>query len=239
MADSDRERLVVVTSTPDGVAPLTPGERSMLEEEGDQVEQTAVVRHSFPDLLPTDEARLPFEKAKAAYAGSDAFNTVLHARLALDRSPNYLPARIYEELGMNIARGKDLDECAERLRGAIELGEAILAGRADAPPTDRPIEREHVLEILDIAHYNLSDRLMRLGKYREALDHLRASEALPKTAEGRMKRLMKEASLLYRLRDHLGSIEKLKQARAIDRELFLLLRERMAFDGHAGVDQPV
>jgi|GEM_PF-3763389 len=239
MANAESERLVVVTSTPDGVAPLTPGERSMIQEEGDQVEQTAVVHHSFPSLLIGDPAREPFEKAKKAYAESDAANTVMNARLSLEHQPNYLPARIYEELGINISWGKDLSVCVDLILRAIGLGEAILAGEADLPATEWPVERDHVHEILDIAHYNLSDRYMRLGKYGNALEQLRLSETLPKGTEGKMKRLLKEASLLYRLKDRAGSLAKLKQAKMMDRELFLLLRERMAYDGHAGVDQPI
>ena len=239
MDENNPERLVVVTSTPEGVAPLTPGERSMMEEEGQQVEQTAVVSHSFPNLLPDDPARQAFDRAKAAFADSDAVQTVQSALEAQRLQPNYLPAHMYEELGLNISRGRDLESCAKKCLEIIDLGQRLLKGHAELPPTDRPVEAEHINGMLDMARYNLSDRYMRLGKYQEALEQVRLSEMLPKSTEAKLKRRLKEASLLFRLRDREGSRIKLKQARDMDRELFMLLRERMAFDGHAGVDQPI
>jgi|SRR5579862_7015619 len=239
MLGEDAERLVVVTSTPDGVAPLTPGERSMIAEESGNVEQTAVVQHSFPKLMPEDPARQLFEKAKKAYADSDAEATVRNARLALGLQPNYLPLRVYEELGMNISRSKNYALCATKISETVALGQSLLKGYVDPPPTERPIEPEHVNELLDIARYNLSDRYMRLGRYKEALEQLSLSEMLPKGTEAKMKRRIKEASLLYRLKEREASRLKLKEARAMDRELFLLLRERMLYDGHAGVDQAI
>ena len=140
---------------------------------------------------------------------------------------------------MNISRGRDLDACARKCLETIELGQLMIKGYESAPPTERPIHAEHVNELLDIARYNLSDRYMRLGRYEAALDQLRLSEMLPKSTEAKLKRRLKEASLLFRLKDKEGSRIKLKQARDMDRELFMLLRERMAFDGHAGVDQPI
>jgi hypothetical protein len=237
--ENSPERLVVVTSTPDGVAPLTPGERSMLEQEPQQVEQTAVISHSFPKLLVDDPARFVFEKAKNAFAQSDAVQTVQAARDAQKLQPNYLPAHVYEELGLNISRSRDLAGCAKKCLEIIELGQCLIKGQVESPPTDRPVQPEHINEILDMARYNLSDRYMRLGKYTEAIEQLRLSEMLPKSIEARLKRRLKEASLLFRLRDKEGSRIKLKQARDMDRELFMLLRERMAYDGHAGVDQPI
>lgn len=211
----------------------------MLEQESQQVEQTAVVRHSFPNLLRDDPARAFFERAKAAFADSDAVETITNARAAIQLQPNYLPAHVYEELGMNISRGRDFRLCAERIQQTIELSQSLMKGHVQPPPTETPIEPEHINELLDMARYNLSDRYMRLGRYEEALEQLSLSEMLPKSTEAKMKRRMKEASLLFRLRDKEGSLLKLKQARAMDRELFLLLRERMAYDGHAGVDQPI
>jgi hypothetical protein len=237
--ENNPERLVVVTSTPDGVAPLTPGERSMMEQEPLQVEQTAVVSHSFPSLLPQDPARVEFDRAKAAFAESDAVLTIQAARNAQKLQPNYLPAHMYEELGLNISRGRDLNACAEKCLEIIDLGQRLMKGQDETPPTDRPVQPEHINEMLDMARYNLSDRYMRLGKYKEALEQLRLSEMLPKSTEAKLKRRLKEASLMYRLRDKEGFRIKLKQARDMDRELFMLLRERMAFDGHAGVDQPI
>lgn len=229
----------MVTSTPDGVAPLTPGERSMLEEESGQVEQAAVVGHSFPELAPEDPAHVSFAKARQAFAESDAEETIRFSRETLGLQPNYLPAHVFEELGMNIARGRDLAVCARKIADTIELSQRLLNGQTPLPATELPVRPEHINELLDIARYNLSDRYMRLGKYREALEQLHLSEMLPKSTEAKMKRRIKEASLLFRLNDREGCIEKLKQARAMDRELFLLLRERMAYDGHVGVDQPI
>jgi hypothetical protein len=237
--EKNPERLVVVTSTPEGVAPLTPGERSMIEQEPQQVEQSAVVGHSFPNLLDTDLARGFFDKCKQAFASSDAQATVLNARQTQELQPNYLPAHVFEELGMNISRGRNLEACAKKCLETIELGQRMIKGQIDPPPTDREIEPEHINELLDMARYNLSDRYMRLEKYTEALEQVKLSEMLPKSTEGRMKRRIKEASLLFRMKDREGSRLKLKQARDLDRELFYLLRERMAYDGHAGVDQPL
>lgn len=211
----------------------------MMELEPQQVEQTAVVGHSFPNLLPTDPAALQFARAKKAFAESDAEDTVTYARATLSLQPNYLPAHIFEELGMNIARRRKLPQCVLKCQDTIALAQDMLKGHAPHPPTDRPIEPEHINEILDIVRYNLSDRLMRLGHYREALEQVRMSEMLPKSIEARMKRRLKEASLLFRLKDREASRIKIKQARDMDRELFHLLRERMAFDGHLGVDQPI
>lgn len=239
MEENNPERLVVVTSTPDGVAPLSPGERSMMEQEPQQVEQTAVVDHSFPELLPEDPAQEVFARSKAAFADSDAVETVRFAREAIRLQPNYLPAHVYEELGMNISRGRDLKGCVAKIEGTIELGQRLLKGHAPMPATRRPIAPEHINELLDMSRYNLADRLMRLGRYEEALQQLQLSEMLPKGTEGRMKRRLKEASLLFRLKQKEASRIKLKQARDMDRELFMLLRERMAYDGHAGVDQPI
>ncbi|HVT11067.1 MAG TPA: hypothetical protein VHE55_02275 [Fimbriimonadaceae bacterium] len=239
MDEKNPERLVIVTSTPDGVSPLTPGERSMLEHEGPQVEQTAVVSHSFPKLLPGDPARAYFEKAKEAFADSDASGTISNAQQAIIRQPNYLPAHIYEELGMNIARGRNFQRCVDKILATIDLSQRLLKGQVEPPPTESPIHPEHINEVLDMARYNLSDRYMRLGLYGNALEQLALSEMLPKPTEARMKRRLKEASLLFRLKDREGCLLKLKQARDMDRELFFLLRERMAFDGHAGVDQPI
>lgn len=240
MVDGDNpERLVVVTSTPEGVAPLTPGERSMIQNEPDQIEQTAVVGHAYPSLLPTDPARAFFEEAKEAFARSDAETTLATARQAIALQPNYLPAHIYEELGLMIARGRNLDESRIKCLEIIELGEALLAGRRAHPPTERPVEPVQVYELLDMVRYNLSDRLMRLGAYDAALDQVRRSASLPKNTEGAMKRLLKEASLLFRLEMREESRQKLRQARNMDRELFYLLRERMTLDGHLGVDEPV
>jgi hypothetical protein len=237
--EQNPERLVVVTSTPQGVAPLTPGERSMMEEESAQVEQATVVGHSFPSLMPDDPARTCFENAKKAFADSDAHETLHSAREAVRLQPNYLPAHMYIELGMNISRGRDMNACAQKYVEIIDLAQRMMKGHAEPPPTERPIQPEHVNELLDMARYNLSDRYMRLGRYREALDELQLSEMLPKSTEAKLKRRLKEASLLFRLKDKEGSRIKLKQARDMDRELFMLLRERMAFDGHAGVDQPI
>ncbi len=211
----------------------------MIEEEGGQVEQTAVVRHSFPELLADDPARDLFDGAKRAYADSDAEETLRCARLCVELQPNYLPAHLYVELGIQISRRRNLAKSADKLIETIELGKALLKGQIAPPPTDRPIEAEHVNEVLDMARYNLSDRYMRLGRYADALEQLQLSEMLPKGTEARMKRRLKEASLLFRMKDKEGSRRKLKEARDMDRELFLLLRERMAFDGHAGVDQPI
>jgi hypothetical protein len=230
------ERLVVVTSTPEGVAPLSPGERSMIEQEPQQVEQAAVVGHSFPSLLPTDLAKTFFDQAKKAFGESDAVATVWNAREAQKLRPTFLPAHLFEELGMNISRGRDLTACAAKCIRTIELGQRLLKSQVDPPPTESPVLPEHINELLDIARYNLSDRYMRLGKYEDALDQLQLSEMLPKSTEAKMKRRLKEASLLYRLKDREGSRIKLKQARDMDRELFFLLRERMAFDGHAGIE---
>ena len=237
--ENNSERLVVVTSTPEGVAPLTPGERSMMEQEPAQVEQAVVVSHSFPSLLPSDPAADFFQRARKAFADSDAIETLRNARETLIRQPNYLPAHLYEELGMNISRGRDLSQCAQKILDTIQLALELLKGQAEAPVTDRPIQPEHINELLDIARYNLSDRYMRLGMYSEALEQVKLSEMLPKSTEPLMKRRMKEASLLFRLKDREGSRVKLRQARDMDRELFMLLKERMAFDGHAGVDQPL
>jgi hypothetical protein len=237
--ENNPERLVVVTSTPDGVAPLTPGERSMLEQEPQQVEQAAVVGHSFPSLLSGDPAREAFEASRAAFADSDAVVTIRSAKEAQRLQPNYLPAHVYEELGMNISRGRDLNGCAAKCVYTIELGQRLIKGQTEPPPTERPVQPEHINELLDIARYNLSDRYMRLGKYSEALEQLRLSEMLPKSTEARMKRRLKEASLLFRLKEKDASRIKLKQARDMDRELFMLLRERMSLDGHLGVDQPI
>jgi hypothetical protein len=146
---------------------------------------------------------------------------------------------MYEELGLNISRGRDLHACVNKCLEIIDLGQRLMKGQAESPPTDRPVQAEHINEMLDMARYNLSDRYMRLGKYKEALEQLRLSEMLPKPTEPKLKRRLKEASLLYRLGDKEGFRIKLKQARDMDRELFMLLRERMAFDGHAGVDQPI
>jgi len=165
--------------------------------------------------------------------------TLRFARETLRLQPNYLPAHLYEELGMNISRGRDLNKCAQKILETIALGQQILKGNAEPPATESPLEPEHINEILDIARYNLSDRYMRLGRYQDALDQLRLSEMLPKSVESKLKRRLKEASLLFRLKDREGSRIKLKQARDMDRELFMLLRERMAYDGHAGVDQPI
>ena len=239
MEDNNPERLVVVTSTPEGVAPLSPGERSMILHEPGQVEQTAVVGNSFPNLLSTDPARVVFEEAKRSFADSDAVSTIKHARMVIGVQPNYLPAHVFEELGMNIARGRNLKQCAEKCEATIELAQSLLKGQIPAPATEVPIQPEHINELLDIVRYNLSDRYMRLGKYEVALDQLRLSEMLPKSTETKMKRRLKEASLLFRLKDREGSRIKLKQARDMDRELFMLLRERMSLDGHAGVDQPI
>lgn len=239
MEENNPERLVVVTSTPDGVAPLSPGERSMMEQEPQQVEQAAVVSHSFPALLPSDPARAEFEAARKAFADSDAVDTLKHALEAQRLQPNYLPAHIYQELGMNISRGRDLKACVNKCLETIELGQRLIKGQVTPPPTDQPVQPEHVNELLDIARYNLSDRYMRLGKYTEALEQLQLSEMLPKSIEAKMKRRLKEASLLFRLKEKEASRIKLKQARDMDRELFMLLTERMAFDGHAGVDQPI
>jgi hypothetical protein len=237
--ETNSERLVVVTSTPEGVAPLSPGERSMIEQEPQQIEQTAVVGHSFPNLLTSDPARTLFDKAKSAFADSDAHGTLTNAREAQRLQPNYLPAHVFEELGLNISRGRNLEACAKKCLETIDLGQRMLKGQVEAPPTDRPIQPEHINELLDMARYNLSDRYMRLERYADALDQLKFSEMLPKSTEARMKRKMKEASLLFRMKDREGSRVKLKQARDMDRELFYLLRERMAYDGHAGVDQPL
>ncbi len=211
----------------------------MLEHEGQQVEQTAVVSHSFPRLLETDPARAYFDKAKEAFAESDALGTISNAQQAIARQPNYLPAHVYEELGMNIARGRNLQRCVEKIQATIALSQLLLKGQVEPPPTESPIQPEHINEVLDMARYNLSDRYMRLGSYVEALEQLSLSEMLPKSMEARMKRRLKEASLLFRMKDREGCRLKLKQARDMDRELFFLLRERMAFDGHAGVDQPI
>jgi tetratricopeptide (TPR) repeat protein len=198
-----------------------------------------VVSHSFPSLLTEDPARAVFDEAKAAFAESDAVRTIDAARRAQALQPNYLPAHMYEELGLNISRSRDLGACARKCIDIIELGQRLIKGQAEAPLTVRPVQPEHINEMLDMARYNLSDRYMRLGNYQEALDQLLLSEMLPKSTEAKLKRKLKEASLLFRLRDKEGSRIKLKQARDMDRELFMLLRERMAFDGHAGVDQPI
>lgn len=211
----------------------------MIQHEPQQVEQTAVVGHSFPELLPSDPARIVVDEMKRAFADSDAVSTVNHARLVIGVQPNYLPAHVFEELGMNIARRRDLNGCVQKCLATIELAQSLLKGHVPAPETERPVQPEHINELLDIVRYNLSDRYMRLGKYTEALEQLQLSEMLPKSTEAKMKRRLKEASLLYRLKDREGSRIKLKQARDMDRELFSLLRERMAYDGHAGVDQPI
>lgn len=235
--EENPDRLVVVTSTPQGVSPLSPGERSMMQHEPMQVEQTAVVRHSFPQLLPGDPGRVYFDRAKTAFADSDAQATIENAKLAQAAQPNYLPAHIYEELGMNISRGRSLHVSVEKYLQTIQLAQDMIKGHVEPPPTDEPILPEHINEVLDIARYNLADRYMRLGRYSEALEQLRLSEMLPKSTESRMKRRLKEASLLFRLKEKEASRMKLKQARDIDRELFLLLRERMGYDGHVGLDQ--
>lgn len=236
---NDPERLVVVTSTPEGVAPLTPGERSMIQNEPDQIEQTAVVGHAYPNLLATDPARAFFDAAREAFARSDGRGALSAARQAIALQPDYLPAHLYEELGLTISRGRNLDECRIKCLEILRLGEELLEGRRPHPPTERPVESTHVRELLDMVHYNLSDRLMRLGAYDAALQHVRLSASLPKNTEGAMKRLLKEASLLFRLDMREQSLSKLRQARNMDRELFYLLRDRMALDGHLGVDEPV
>lgn len=239
MDEENTERLVVVTSTPEGVAPLTLGERSMLEHEPGQVEQTAVVDTAYPNLLPGDPARDAFDRAKAAFADSSALEALRMARECARLQPAYLPAHVYEELAMNLARRRDLSACADKCQQTLELARKLESGEAIHPPTERPVRSEHIAELLDLVHYNLSDRLMRLGQYDQALEHLHRSQAMPKPLEAKMKRRIKEASLLFRLRDFEGSRIKLKQARDMDRELFLLMQERMAFDGHAGVEQPL
>ncbi|MFI5384976.1 MAG: hypothetical protein ACHQ50_02550, partial [Fimbriimonadales bacterium] len=147
--EQNQERLVVVTSTPEGVAPLTPGERSMMEEESGQVEQAAVVGHSFPSLLPNDPARELFDKARRAFGESDAEDTLHFARETLKLQPNYLPAHLYEELGMNIRRGRNFEQCVQKIQRTIALALELLEKRADPPPTDPAIQPEHINEILD------------------------------------------------------------------------------------------
>lgn len=211
----------------------------MLQHEPDQVEQIALIGRSFPNLLADDPARRFFESAKASFAESDVEAALRNAREALRLQPNYLPSHVYEELAMNVAHGRNLAACALKCRETIDLAERMLAGAIEQPPTDRHVEPEHILEQLDVVRYNYSDRLMRLGDYVAALEQVRRSDTTPKATEPMMKRRIKEASLLFRLRDREGCKMKLREARDMDRELFLLLRERMAFDGHAGVDQPI
>jgi hypothetical protein len=239
VSQESEERLVVVTSTPDGMAPLSPGERSMIQHEAGQIEQTAFVYHSFPELLPQDPARMAFEDAKRAFAESFADETIEAAERAISLQPNYLPAHVYEELGLNIKRRRNLEACVAKCEQTIRLAEALLRGEIPHPPTTRPIESVHIQEMLDMIRYNYSDRLMRLGRLTEALTQIRSSETLPKLTEGLMKRRLKEASLLYRLGHREASRIKIKQARAMDRELFYLLQDRMAFDGHQGLDIPL
>lgn len=236
MEREDPEKLVVVTSTPEGVSPLTPGERSMIAEEGAQVEQASVVDHSYPQLADPLLRDL-FEEMREAFADSDGGRTWRLAKRLTQEEPTYLPGHVFEELALNVGRGRDLKACVEKCHFNIELAQQLIKGQAAPAHTDREVLPEHVNEMLDMVRYNLSDRLMRLGRYEEALHQLRLSEMLPKGTEAKMKRRIKEASLLYRLKDRKGCTLKLKQARDMDRELFSILSERMAMDGHAGVDQ--
>lgn len=236
MEKQDPEKLVVVTSTPDGVAPLTPGERSMIRDEGSQVEQAAVVDHSYPPLAD-HFIRQNFDAMREAFADSEATTALKLARSIVVLQPSYLPAHVFEELAMNVGRGRDLKKCAAKCASNVELAQQLIKDQVPPAETSWPVTPEHVNEVLDMIRYNYSDRLMRLGRYEESLEQLRLSEMLPKGTEGKMKRRIKEASLLFRLKDKVGCMMKLKQARDIDRELFSILSERMSADGHAGVDQ--
>jgi hypothetical protein len=76
---------------------------------------------------------------------------------------------------------------------------------------------------------------MRLGRLSEALEQLRLSQSLPKTVEQRIKRALKEASLLFSLGETEAYERTLRIAKSYDSELFGVLRQRMALDGHPGL----
>src|SRR2546430_2216007 len=71
--------------------------------------------------------------------------------------PKQQPADGDEELAMNIASGRDHRACPGKCREAKDLGERLAADAEPLPPTEHPVLPEHIAELLDNAHYNLSD----------------------------------------------------------------------------------
>jgi hypothetical protein len=240
MTENNPERLVVVTSLPEGLVSLSPGERSMIEHEAAQVEQASIVDHSFPPLVDA-KALVLFDEVREHFTLSESEETVEKARDLQRMHPAYLPAHVFEELGLNIAADRDLNACVRKCLMTIELGQAMVKGTypGPMPPTSRPVKAEHAMEMIDTVRYNLADRYMRLGRLKEALDQLRLSQSLPKTVEQRVKRALKEASLLFALGDMDAYERMLRIAKSYGSDLFGVLRDRMALDGHPGLGRGV
>src|SRR5690242_17458801 len=91
MQEKTPERVVVVTSLESGIVPLTPGERSMIEHEPQQIEQTAFVDHSYPPFISTDPGRALLEEVREHFTLSEADETIEKARELQRMHPACLP----------------------------------------------------------------------------------------------------------------------------------------------------